>query len=247
MISGSTIPVMSGEIIVDTYEPNAIKLALGDYCQVAPLETGDYLWPDIDGKTYAIERKEASDFCKSLTSGRLAEQLSRLVETYDVPILLTEGNFNANPDGLVTVQGNGHVLNKNIPFMTIQSSLLELQTAGVFHLHTNNLTTTARLIKGLYGWSQKAEHSLLNSRSRVNTITGRADDPLWLVMGLPGIGVQLARNLMEMFGSPISIFEAFKDPVFRPFLKQIRGISDAKIDQVREVLLPNVNNSGSIE
>jgi len=238
---------MSSEIMIDTYEPNAIKVALGEMGMVVPLETGDYFWVDIEGKTYGIERKEAGDFIHSLTSGRLSEQLSRCVETFDYPILLTEGNFNSNPDGMVTIPANNHVLNKKVPFMTIQSSLLELQFAGVFHMHTNNQNTTARLIKGLYAWSQKKEHSLLNARSRVNTITGRADDPLWLLMGLPGIGVSLAKPLLEMFGSPMNVFEAFQNPAFHGYIKQIKGISNAKIDQVREVLLPNVNGSSSIK
>lgn len=238
---------MSGEIIVDIYEPNAIKVALGDMVTVAPLETGDYIWLDSEARTLGLERKEASDYTSSLTSGRLSEQLKRLIETYDFPILLTEGNFNSNHDGLVMVPGkNGHLINKHIPFMAIQSSLFELQLAGVYHLHANNQQTTARLIKGLYEWSQKKEHSLLNARSRINTITGRADDPIWLLMGLPGIGVTLAKSLLELFGSPFTVFQAFSNPRMHPVIKQIRGINDAKIDQVREVLLPSVHDSRSI-
>jgi ERCC4-type nuclease len=233
--------------MIDTYEPNTIKLGLGDLCFVTPLETGDYVWLGSDAKTYAIERKEAGDFVSSLHSGRLPDQLSRLVSAYDVPILMTEGNFNSNHDGLVLIPGkNGHLINKHIPFMDLQKVLLEFQMAGVNHLHTNNIQATIRLIKGLYEWSQKPEHSLLNNRSRVNTINGRADDPLWVLMGLPGIGINLARPLMEMFGSPMAVFQAFANPHLHSLIKEIRGISQGKIDQVREVILPNVNAGRNI-
>lgn len=242
---------MSGEVIVDIYEPNQIKVALGDLATIASLKDtpggADYFWMMPDGKTIAIERKEASDYVSSLYSERLGSQLARLVEHYDFPILLTEGNFNSNHDGLVVIPGkNGHLINKHIPFTALMSTIFELQTGGAYHIHTNNLQTTCRFIKGLYEWSQKEEHNLLSSRRRVNIITGRADDPVWLVMGLPGIGVTLARPLLEMFGSPYAVFMAFANPAMHPMIKQIRGINDKKIDQVREVLLPDVNYNGSV-
>ena len=241
---------MSGEVIVDVHEPETIRVALGDLVMVAPLVSteggGDYLWIDSSGKTMAIERKEANDFVKSLGDGRLQEQLSRLIKAYDYPILLTEGNFNVNHDGLVVIPGkNGHLINRHIPFMTLQYALFEIQESGVYHMHTQDIRATARLIKGMFEWSQKAEHNLLNVRTRANLINGRADDPVWLVMGLPGIGIALARALIEMFGSPYAVFQAFANPNLHGLIKEIRGISDNKIDQVREVLLPNVHSSRS--
>lgn len=243
---------MSGEIVVDVYEPNQIKTGLGDMATIASLKDtdggGDYFWVDIDGKTYGIERKEASDFCTSLTHGRLSEQIRKLVNVYDVPILLTEGNFNSNHDGLVNVPAkNGHLISKNIPYHTIMDAIFECQRAGVFWMHTNNIQATVREIKGRYEWSMKPSHELLATRTRMNTITGRADDPVWLLMGLPGIGLTLAKSLIGMFGSPYLVFQAFAQPTMHQYIKAIRGISDAKIDQVREVLLPNVNPGGSLQ
>ena len=236
---------MSGEVIVDVHEPPEIKLALDGLITVAPLETGDYLWIDSMGKSIAMERKSANDFVQSLR-GRLQEQLSRLVKEFDYPILLTEGNFNVNHDGLVVIPGkNGHLINRHIPFMELQMALFEVQQSGIYHMHTQDIRATARLIKGMYEWSQKTEHNLLNVRNRYNLINGRADDPVWLLMGLPGIGVSLARALIEMFGSPYAVFQAFANPTLHPLIKEIRGIGNGTINQVREVLLPNVTSSRS--
>ena len=239
-------------MIVDIFEPNQIKVGLGDLATIASLKDSpggsDYLWAAHDGQTVAIERKEASDFVTSLTTGRLAEQIRRLVENYDIPILLLEGNLNANPDGLTTVPGkNGHLISKNIPYLTLQDAIFECQLAGAYWAHTNNVQATIRWLKGRYEWTQRPEHELLQTRSRINTIAGRADDPVWFLMGLPGIGVVHARALLKAFGSPYVVLDAFADPNKHHFIKMIRGISDGIIDQVREVLLPNVNSSGSLQ
>ena len=78
-------------IIVDSREKN-IKLiealeARGFVISMLNADVGDY----ILSKRVCIERKSLSDFDNSVINGRLFEQVNRLRESYEMPLLLIEG------------------------------------------------------------------------------------------------------------------------------------------------------------
>src|SRR3990167_1044516 len=84
-------------ITLDTREPEDVlvaleKAAIGEVRTTrAMLPEGDYMWECPLG-TVGVERKTASDLMGSLSSGRAAEQFSRMIETYTVPILMVTGD-----------------------------------------------------------------------------------------------------------------------------------------------------------
>ncbi len=82
------------EIVVDVHEQDSeIFEAIGyrklGVCKMASLETGDII---LRHKFYTIgiEVKRGSDFSNSLHSGRLLNQLAKLTESFDYPILIIE-------------------------------------------------------------------------------------------------------------------------------------------------------------
>ncbi|RLF65215.1 MAG: hypothetical protein DRN26_05760 [Thermoplasmata archaeon] len=79
-------------IIIDSREANLSKTIYEKLCktfnvQVLYLPAGDYLLAD----GVAVERKTGAGFYSDLISGRLWEQLNKLCECYQKPIVLIEG------------------------------------------------------------------------------------------------------------------------------------------------------------
>lgn len=79
-------------IIIDSREVNLSKTIYEKLCktfdvQILYLPAGDYLLAD----GVAIERKTGAGFYSDLISGRLWEQLSKLCNCYQKPIVLIEG------------------------------------------------------------------------------------------------------------------------------------------------------------
>lgn len=82
------------EILVDVHEKDSdIFNAIGHrkiaYVHSGNLKTGDVIL-QYQGYTVGIEIKRGSDFDNSLHSGRLHDQLCRLTECFDFPMLIVE-------------------------------------------------------------------------------------------------------------------------------------------------------------
>ena len=76
-------------IIVDHREPPEIKrrlIKLGMELKEEQLDIADYVLSD----TVVCERKTGADLISSLMDNRLFEQIDRLINTYDQPILIIE-------------------------------------------------------------------------------------------------------------------------------------------------------------
>ena len=79
--------------VVDSREPGIMReklLELG--WQQKQMDSADYWFFDCDYKKIGIERKEVNDFLGSI-GDRLTIQLERMLDHYDVVILLLEGNW----------------------------------------------------------------------------------------------------------------------------------------------------------
>ena len=79
-------------IIVDQRERNTELLdtlkEIGFNIDINLIPVGDYIVSD----RVCIERKTVSDFESSIISGRLFDQLERLKETYELPLIILEGD-----------------------------------------------------------------------------------------------------------------------------------------------------------
>ncbi|UCE12748.1 MAG: hypothetical protein JSV04_11200, partial [Candidatus Heimdallarchaeota archaeon] len=76
-------------IIVDHREPQRLKkrlIKLGMEVEEQQLDIADYIISD----TTACERKTGTDLITSLMDNRLFEQIDRLIDTYEQPVLLLE-------------------------------------------------------------------------------------------------------------------------------------------------------------
>ncbi len=226
-------------MLVDVYEPEFFREGLKDIGKVLKMETGDYVWSGVDGCRYAIERKEANDLVNSARSGgRLADQVRRMITTYDVPIILREGYVRSLGDNRIQVpKKEGGLGPINFPYTALENMLLEAQMAGIFIVQTTSQHGTLNQIRSLYKWSMEETHQWINSRSRSGELRLHRNNQIHLLMGLPTVGEKTAADLLEYFGSPIAVFQAlWRNP---GMVTEVRGISESRVQNMRAVLLPN--------
>lgn len=101
---------------------------------VLPIEASwpgsDFVWlTDHDPyKVVGVQRKTVTDFISSWRDGRLQDQMFKLLNCVDIPILIIEGPcwINWKTHGLVTQYGEWHEKGKPVPYSTYTESLADL-------------------------------------------------------------------------------------------------------------------------
>lgn len=187
---------------------------LGFRVEFAQLQTADYI---LSHRT-AIERKSLRDFVSSIYDARIFKQCAELSSKFPRPILLIEGNI-AEEERIKENPANFY------------GALASLITAyGIFTIFTDSHLNSALAIKFLM------EH-LADERAKGPLITKamKTNDPsleqLYFVSALPGIGMKLARRLLENFKTPSAVINASI-----PELAKVPGVGRAKAAKVRKVL-----------
>lgn len=238
MVTNGLVPTL----IADVYEPEEIRSKLSDIIiQVADLTKdslgGDYMWVSDFGKTWAVERKTVQDFIQSFTSGRLTAQLRQCTENYDFTVLLIEGLITQTDEGNVLVpQRSRGIQNFAFKYSQVQDILLEAQLTGVLLQFSTTKLDTARHIRRLYNWSNREEHQLLNRRRKNLEYGTKMDHRAHLLTALPGIGPEVAKQLIEAFRTPWAALSMFQGESGEPYLKRIKGLGAGKIAAVRKVV-----------
>lgn len=149
---------------MDTREPVDICWQLqeqGFEVSRVTMDSGDYLWVTHDNRAVAVERKTGSDFLHSIggrqANGRprLINQLLRMRETYDISILLIEGQFYPIDAETVMVSGRTRKWRwdaiDNL-FLTVQQSGTHVAFCAKGHLGNR--------IRSLQGYFDKTKHLL---------------------------------------------------------------------------------------
>ena len=183
-------------VVVDEREkPSGVaeKLAdLGAMVDYQVLDVGDYIVRD-----YAVERKSARDFVTSLFTGRLFDQARRLGDAYETPILVVEGNFEEQ----VKRQKNPRSL-----WGALISAVLDFRLNCFF---TPDTSQTAQFIFTL-GKSGRfrggtALPPLVVRKPKTSDLSRIQAS---IISSLPGIGPQLADQLLTNLGSVRKVFAA---------------------------------------
>ena len=217
------------------YEPAKITDALG--WPVVAAET-DYSWSSISKERVGTERKSISDFCSSMASGRLSDQLRRLVVATEVANLLYEGPLTTNAKGFITtsywstrrVKGQlkkvrktrvlGWKLSSFIPALYGYARLFNVNL-----IYSPSIEHTASIIRYLYEWDQKTSHSSASSpvRRKVH-ITSEATIALGVL-----VGPHCADLLMKEYGNMVGVIENRAEIVK---VKGIGPVTAKKFDMV---------------
>lgn len=146
------------------------------------LATGDYL---IDNEVL-IERKTVEDFAASLVDGRLFPQAARLAHNRHRSLLLIEGPTPASiPD---------------VHPQALEGALVSL--AAMWRLpvlHSPDPEHSLRILQFLADQAGRPRHQILRRFDRKPKRL--ASRRLFLLQGLPGVGLALAHRLLCHFGS----------------------------------------------
>jgi ERCC4-type nuclease len=224
------------QLTEDDFAPRLIKAceSAGIASRVTPLPVGDIRFISAALEIVLIERKSTkSDLFTSL-SKRLPDQLTRLVQEADEPILLIDGPLAIGATG--KLRSTRYTTNWH--FSTLQNFLLSAQRSGVHCLQVHNAKYTPEAVIKLYNYYQKtaSEHtSLIQSRlkpfpTKSKGLTER-EQKLRTLMSVFGVGPELASRLLDTYGSVANIGQASLEG-----LKSIPGVGDETANRIKEVL-----------
>ena len=171
------------KIIVDNRERNLdILQTLSDSgmdLSFAQLPVGDYIVSD----RICVERKTVSDFESSIIDNRLFEQLGRLNESFDKPILIIEGSESDHRLGTNVIIGTILKLYLDYNVQVIKSGSAE-ETAVILSKFAEREQT-----------DKKKEPRLMGIK-RARTMY---QWQILMLSSVPGIGPNIAHGLLEHF------------------------------------------------
>lgn len=214
----SILPLKQVSIIADTREAGSEimdELAKWD-CKLIlqQLPLADF----ILSKKVAVERKTCKDFINSIIDGRLFEQVREMVNTFENPILIIEGNnlFGEHP---------------NVPANAVRGALaslvIDFRMPIIF---TKDAAETA----GFLFWIAKREQAGTKGRVTIRIKQKKMSVKKWqefIVAGLPGIGTERARRLLRHFKTVENIFLADENA-----LAEVEGIGKITAKRIKEII-----------
>lgn len=176
---------------------------------------GDY----VISERVVVERKSIRDFLQSIIDHRIFKQLDALVETYEKPVLILEGN----PEFLFLERG----IHANAIRGFFSSLALDY---SVPVLWTQNSKETAFQIY----WLAKREQ-IENKREIQIRVKQKffSDTQLqeYIVAGLPNVSNVLSRRLLKRFKTIKNIFTASPER-----LMEIEGMGKKKAKKIWEII-----------
>ena len=146
----------------------------------------------------AIERKEGFDFVSSIMDNRLFEQLLRLKDTYQSPILILEG-LNDN-----VFENTGMKISSIYGALSFISYKL-----GISVIPTRNLEDTAIVIERIAYREQVKDNMPLISRKAPKELS-KKERRTFIIEGLVDIGPKKAKTLIDKYKTPHLVFKSIK-------------------------------------
>lgn len=180
--------------------------------EIKTLPVGDY----ILSHRVAVERKRAEDFLDSLVKKRIFEQITRLRDAYEKPILIIE---------------NEGLFSRNVDSRAVYGAIACIVTDyDVSVIRTRDSEETASLIYAIATREQfrKKREICLRGKKRVKSLQ---EWQRFIVEGLPNVSAVLAKRLLNHFGNVRRIFNASIEE-----LQEVEGIGRKKAELINEVV-----------
>lgn len=222
---------MPARIVVDEREKNSgipdLLRKAGAVIDFAQLKVGDYL---VSPET-AVERKTVRDLISSIYDGRLFIQCSHLVDHYQKPLLVVQGNIAELAEIPEDIEDRDvKRLAERMPLA--YDALATVATEfRIPIIHTPSADQTAQLLLTLVNNSLragKATGPLLRKIKKENPVYIQQ---LLVLSSVPGVGEKLAARMLEKFKTPKRALNASAAE-----LATIPGFGLARAEQVRKTL-----------
>lgn len=177
------------------------------------------------GQWVGIQRKEVQDFLASAADGRLAKEIAQLQEC-QYRVLIIEGRVQWTLDDEMMTKGYGRAWTKN----QWRGFIWSIQNRGIWIHYTDDIGDTDSTLCAMEGWFTKDKHTALDRRPGPMSLWGHPSNEDYqrhLVMGLPGVGPELADRIVKHFdGVP------FGWRITEDELTQVKGVGKKKAEQI---------------
>lgn len=190
-------------MLVSPTEPAALRASRT--VSSRPEQMGvDFLW-SADGVWFGAQRKAIPDLLASAQDGRLSKELAQMKPR------IAAGSFRAVliVEGVVQWTNTGEMLGSTHGRSWSRSSWLGLlwsvRDAGVWVEHSKSVADTSAVLDMLEAWSLKEKHSTAERRPGPVVAWGKAGNRDWQVhflQGLPGVGAETAKAILDAVGMP---------------------------------------------
>jgi len=169
--------------------------AMGVPHEKKQLDIGDFIISGVNGEVY-IERKEIKDFCSSLTSGHLNDQLVHMSESFYHSFLVIE-------DEPEIVYGEG-IIDRKTLLSAIASAALKRADDGekgaISVVMVPNKWDLALFLERIQRWMDDPKGLVRRIKSREVKVTGN-DPQISCLCAIQGIGEKTAFDILTYFGS----------------------------------------------
>ncbi len=205
-------------VIVDDREQQsgvieALNQIDGVETKIQRLRLGDYL----AGSNLLFERKTLDDFAISIIDGRLFGQTVRLARSDHDGVLILEGKAKtASETGVRREAMQGAIITVSL-------------VLGIPILRSRGPSETARLI--VYAARQLksiAQGAVQRGGYRPK---GEKKRKLFILQGLPGIGREMAKRLLDTFGNVEAVISATSEE-----LQSVEGIGEKTAERIRLIV-----------
>lgn len=223
-------------MLVSPAEP-AVLRKLGQVSLKRTEELGvDFSW-SAKGKWWGVQRKEIGDLVASMRDGRLAKELAQMADgRLHQAVLLVEGPMDFGGGGEAQVLLNGGAWGKPVSRRQMLGLEWGVQSRGVWWARSKGMQDTVQYLQDLEAWTKKEKHGSLLTRPGVQSVWGTPDSKdygVHLLMGLPGVGHELAERIWDKFGG---VPWTWGYSNIREALMEVEGIGKVKADKILAAL-----------
>jgi ERCC4-type nuclease len=228
-------------LIIDNRERKLMKVFDEDYKHIQyeakQLDIADV----VISKDVAVERKEGFDFIASIIDNRLFEQLIRLKDTYENPILIIEG---------LSIDVFENI---GMRISSVYGALVKISyKMGIAVIPTPNLKHTAVAIERLAYREQIKNGEAVFSRKAPKNMS-EEERRVYILEGLIDIGSKKAKMLIDEFKTPYKALRAIKQTEIlytrtgnpkgiKGPLKKLSGFGWKFIEKNQQILFGGIKN-----
>lgn len=212
-------------MLIAPSEPALLK-TLGESSSIPETYGADVCW-QANGGLCGIQRKEVADLVQSARDGRLQRLMTDMREL-DFAILLIEGVPRWTASGTLYDGYAKWSLAEHVGVM------LGAQQLGVRVMTTASLQDTVQYVPTIAAWTAKSDHTILSTRPQPasdewGAVTRRQRQE-FILQGLPGVGRDRARRIIESVGFPLGLIVGEKE------LLAVDGIGKGTLKRMKEAL-----------
>lgn len=192
-------------------EPQSVKKALGLLGTEDLKAIGlacDYAWRTEQGRLCIVERKDVDDLISSIADGRLRTEMADGKEIKaDIVFILVEGWMGRSKNGKPETHRSKRAhYPQPRTYAQIWATIATFQAfyPNVIVWPSPGIYATPSVLVDMYNWSNDTKHSSIQESALDLGYATKLSKEEVILLGLPGVGPELAIRLYEAFGSPIA-------------------------------------------